>query len=209
MVKHYRIYRLSRDFSPEAPMFRGELEEQPAIEDFHFPWVGHNTLQYSTAVRMGYTDRFLYVRFEAYAPTIRARRTEPKSDVFRDDCLEIFLLPAENRYWAWEINALGTLLDYQVYIRPTGLEFDYSWKSAATSMVRQYPQKALVVLELAIPWHDFERHEPPFQGTHWKMSINRIIVNEEGKPSYASWCPFPQGVVSFHQPPYFGVLEFD
>jgi len=208
-VKHYRTYRIAGDFSPEAPVLRAELEGMSAIEDFFFPWAGYDTLQYATSVRMGYTDRFLYVRFDAHAPTLRARRTEPKSDVFRDDCLEIFLMPPGKRYWAWEINALGALLDYQAYIKEgKDIEFDYRWESAASYTVRHHAHKALLILELAIPWQDFEPGEPPRPGVQWRMSLNRIILNEEEQPSYGSWCSFPKEKVSFHQPEYFGILEF-
>ncbi|TCW62428.1 carbohydrate-binding family 9-like protein [Treponema sp. J25] len=208
-MKHYRTYRLGRDFSPDAPELRKELEDKPAIEEFHFPWAGYDTLQYSTCVRIGYTDQFLYVRFDAYAPTLRARRTEPKSDVFRDDCLEVFLMPPGCRYWAWEINALGTLLDYQAYTQEgKEIEFEYPWKSTAQYTVQYYSQEKTLVLELALPWHDFERTEPPLPGTQWRISLNRIILNEEEKPSYGSWSSFPKEKVSFHQPEYFGILEF-
>ena len=61
---------------------------------------------------------------------VKANKTEHKTKVFFDDCLEIYLQPEKSSiYYGIELNANGTCLDYRVFIRenddktlPTELE---------------------------------------------------------------------------------------
>lgn len=48
---------------------------------------------------------------------VKANKTEHKTKVFFDDCLEIFLQPENSSiYYGIELNANGTCLDYRVFI---------------------------------------------------------------------------------------------
>lgn len=48
---------------------------------------------------------------------VKANKTENKTKVFFDDCLEIFLQPENSSiYYGIELNAKGTCLDYRVFI---------------------------------------------------------------------------------------------
>lgn len=58
---------------------------------------------------------------EAPHNKLKANKTEDKTKVFFDDCLEIFLQPEDSSvYYGFEINPKGVCLDYRVFIRGDG-----------------------------------------------------------------------------------------
>jgi hypothetical protein len=205
-MKEIAVGALAADFAPAAGRRRPEWAGAASTADFVYPWPAFAALHQSTLARLAYTPDWFYVRFEASAETVRASRTERKGDVFRDDCLEIFLAPPGPAYWAWEVNALGSLLDYTTRIGPP-LDFDYGWESRAELAVAVYPGDAWT-LELRLPWSDFGLAGPPTAGSRWGLALNRVALDAAGAPSYSSWAPFPAEPASFHQPARFGSLVF-
>ena len=63
----------------------------------------------------------LAVSFCAETPynRISAVRTEPKTSVFNEDCLELFIQPENSSiYYGFEINPKDACLDYRVFVEP-------------------------------------------------------------------------------------------
>ena len=102
--------------------------EVPGIE-LEYPWKAYcgRTL-FTGAFVAGGKDGFA-ASFCAEVPhnKLVARRTEDKTKVYEDDCLELFIMPvapeaaatagtsASSVYYAWEINPNNACLDYRVF----------------------------------------------------------------------------------------------
>jgi len=66
-----------------------------------------------TEARMLWNDKYLFVGFKARDKDILGSLTQRDSQTFKEDVLEIFFKPKEkdDRYYNFEINALGTIYD--------------------------------------------------------------------------------------------------
>ena len=195
---------LTGDIVPEA-YFRCQT-----VRELAFPWPAKGSERQFTEVRAGWTDKFLYVHLWAKDSWITARETKPKGRVYEDDCLEVFLMPEDGRYWGWEVNALGTLLEYRTEGWGAGpveeRHFDYQWKTAALWKARKHD--AGWVLEIKIPFlKDLGR--VPHRGDSWRASFNRIDVDRQGRQSLSTFSDLDgEGPVWFHQPSLFGQIVF-
>lgn len=112
--------------------------EVPGIE-LEYPWQAYKGRSLFTGAFVAGGKDGLAVSFCAEVPhnKLVARRTEDKTKVYEDDCLELFIMPVapenttepESRtaelspagtsagsiYYAWEINPNNACLDYRVY----------------------------------------------------------------------------------------------
>lgn len=195
---------LSADIVPEA-YFRCQ-----AIRELAYPWDSKTVERQLTEIRAAWTDKFLYVHLWAKDSWIVAQETRPKGAVYRDDCLEVFLQPEEDRYWGWEVNALGTLLEYKTAGWGSGpveeRHFDYKWKTSALLKTRRHD--AGWVVEMKIPFaKDLGR--TPRRGEAWRATFNRIDVDRQGRESLSTFSDLPSdGPIWFHQPAGFGQIVF-
>ena len=76
---------------------------------------------------MLWDDQYLYVLFDCTDGDVQATRTMRDSDVYRDDCVEIFASPEfehPENYFNIEMNAVGTQLDHY---RPAGTKTPTEW----------------------------------------------------------------------------------
>ena len=102
--------------------------EVPGIE-LEYPWSEYKSRSLFTGVFIAAGKDGLAVSFCAEVPgnKLVARRTEDKTKVYEDDCLEFFIMPGTatgatadaatgSVYYAWEINPNGACLDYRVFV---------------------------------------------------------------------------------------------
>jgi len=106
--------------------------EVPGIE-LEYPWKGFCGRTLFTGAFVAGGKDGLAVSFCAEVPhnKLVARRTENKTKVYEDDCLEFFIMPgapeatatpgtsAGSIYYAWEINPNNACLDYRVFTGDT------------------------------------------------------------------------------------------
>lgn len=195
---------LTGDIVPEA-YFRCQ-----AVRELTFPWASNHSERQFTEVRAGWTDKFLYLHLWAKDNWIVARETRAKGRVSDDDCLEVFLMPEDGRYWGWEVNPLGTLREYRVEGWGTGpveeKHLEHKWKTSALWKARRHD--AGWVLEMKIPFaKDFGA--VPRRGDSWRATFNRVDVDRQGRTSLSSFSDLdPASPVWFHQPAVFGQMVF-
>ena len=195
---------LTGDIIPEA-YFRCQ-----AVRELSYPWPSRNFERQLTEVRAAWTDKFLYLHLWAKDSWVTAQETKPKGRVYDDDCLEVFLQLDEGRYWGWEVNALGTLLEYRVNVPTAGpveeKHFDYKWKTAALWKARRHD--AGWVLELKVPFaKDLGR--TPLRSETWRATFNRIDVDRQGHSSLSTFSNLAEdSAIWFHQPLGFGQIVF-
>jgi len=195
---------LSADIIPEA-YFRCQ-----AVRELLYPWPSRTIERQLTEVRAAWTDRFLYIHLWAKDSWITAQETRAKGRVGSDDCLGVFLQPEEGLYWGWEVNALGTLLDYKVEGWGTGTveekHFDEKWRTSALLKVRKHD--AGWVLEMKIPFVK-ELGRVPHRGDSWRVTFNRVDVDRQGRVSLSTFSELsPDSPIWFHQPSGFGQVVF-
>lgn len=169
---------------------------------------------------------------EAPHNALLAKHTKNKEHVFEDDCLEVYLQPADSpAYYCWEINPAGACLDYTATPAPQkadsasndasasksspAITFDYNWKSHA--VWRQTAEDEFWYLELFIPWSDFGLKGQPASGTIWRATLNRIDQSAKtarrrapgtgDNPGYQTLLD-DTDTPSFHQPAAFAEFTF-
>jgi len=202
--------RLDRDRDLTADIVPETYLRCSALRELQYPWPDRTFERQLTEVRAAWTDRFLYVHLWAKDSWVVAHETKAKGPVYQDDCLEVFLSPEPGRYFGWEINALGTLLDYRVAGWGEGpvedRHMDLKWKSAAAFKVRKHD--AGWVLEVKIPFaKDLGR--APARGEGWGVAFNRLDLDRRGRISLSTSSSLTaEDPVWFHQPPAFGQIVF-
>lgn len=200
-----RDREVSGDIVPEAYF------KSPAVRELSYPWAAHTFERQFTEVRTVWSDKYLYVHLWAKDNWVTAKETKAKGPVYRDDCLEVFLMPEPGRYWGWEINAVGTCLEYRVEGWGTGpvedRHMDLKWKTAAQWKARKHD--AGWVLELRIPFSKDLGRSCPRPGETWGITFNRLDLDRQNRMSLSTFSTLaPEGPVWFHQPPAFGQIVF-
>src|SRR5690554_190602 len=80
------------------------------IEDY--PW-DENGYMPKVEVRFFYTESRLFLHYISYESEIQAIYRDMNEDVYKDSCVEFFFNPDpenDDRYFNFEINAIGTML---------------------------------------------------------------------------------------------------
>ena len=159
--------------------------------------------------RMAHNGERLFVRFEVSEEQIRATKTEPKTAVCEDSCVEMFVSLGEGHpYFNLELNCIGTMLAAHRLERP-----------AKTPLTAE--QIALVVRRTSLGGSPIEKAEG---GAWWlEMEVPFALLGAEGTPNtlranlykcgdklrtphYLSWSPIEAAKPDFHRPEQFGTL---
>ncbi|MBT3375547.1 MAG: hypothetical protein HN742_02860 [Lentisphaerae bacterium] len=159
-----------------------------------------------TSVRLLWDDVGLYVCArcdDALLDPVLQRTHEIKSDVvsrdgnvFRDDCVELFLQPpgTSGTYYHLAFNPRGTL--YDAVCRKD--VFDTTWQSGA--VVAVHAETDAWTAEVAIPWKALGG--TPMRGDHWGFNAGRHRASND---EHSAWSPTGVG---FHNPEAFGAVGF-
>jgi len=142
-------------------------------------------------------DRFLYVGAEMSEPEparLIASAQTRDGEVYRDDCVQIFLDPdrADQDYFCFTVNSLGTLRD--------GKNVVVDWDSDARAAAHR--SGSSWSLELAVPLGDLELTSPSTQKP-WGANVARVR-RAGSAPELSTFAPV-RG--AFHQPASFVPLE--
>lgn len=80
--------------------------------------------------RLLWDAQFLYVGFEVFDTKIIAPAIERDGEVWKYDCIELFLMPSQRfgTYWEIEISPTGSILDYLCYKHPNQWGSDFHTK---------------------------------------------------------------------------------
>lgn len=191
--------------SPKAPVLDGVPNEPAWSKATAFNLshrLGNGKTQIGTTVKMTFNDAYLFVLFVCDEPNPKAmKRTVRQRDgeVWRDDCVEVFLAPDPNEpssYYHIVVNSLGIIRDefWQ------GGKDDVAWDSGTKVATRIEDDRW--VAEIAIPLERLNRM-PIFSET-WRVNFTRQRYSIE-PPELSTWQPCKR---SFHEPENFGVVIF-
>ncbi len=211
----------------------------PGIE-LEYPWPKYEPRTLFTVAFMAAGSDGLGISFCAEVPhdRITAQHTEPKSRVFEDDCMELFIRTGNDTYYGFEFNPKGALLDYRACpgetvpadwqltteqteavvhatIAEKPIAFDYSYQTGA--VITTEIEDEFWYTELFIPWSALHRTEPPAEGETWTGTINRIDITGTARRAgskksapHAGYQSLISGTdwAQFHQPDYFARFTF-
>lgn len=185
--------------------------------DFNFPWWTKGKKE-QTVARMLWDDEFLYVSYECEDAHISAVRTEHDSQVYKDDCVELFTAPNPDRpvdYFNIEMNVNTAILDRH---HPDGPgkkvpNWDSEGVVIATSvdgtLNDDTDKDRGWVLEVAIPFANFASvtgKPHPADGDVWHLNLNRL--GGETNAQHSQWSPGTTERPAFHAPDTFGRVVF-
>ncbi len=146
-----------------------------------------------TDVLLTYDDSHIYIAFICYEEKmdkIVARQKQRDKDVWRDDCLEVFLAPNPPTYFHFILNTLG--------IQQDEVNKDAKWNGEWRAKVKKFPDRWQA--EIAIPFSSlpFNKETP----SEWRANFCR---NETPYGELSSWTQLER---SFHEPTNFGIIAF-
>ncbi len=183
------------DKAPEIDGTVGRQEwGQAAVLSEFVTLGGESRVQLPTTVYVGYTEQALYVGATLFDPNpqqLRREVTQRDGEVWRDDCLELFVDTAGQRqnYAHLAVNALGT--KYDSYDRV--VTEDFQWEAAATIHDNGWS------VEIQLP---FANQVAPQPGDEWIVEVARNAARAD---VLSSWGCHNK---SFYEPENFGTLIF-
>jgi hypothetical protein len=215
MPPRYEVARVKRDFDvasgPEA------WSGLPALSVRRYLWV-KNGYEPAVEARLGYTERFLYVRFDVQEKKVRARFTRFQDPVYKDSCVEFFIdaFPSLRKgYLNFEANAVGAFLvafgpdrSRRTPLRKEALRgFKFS------STIRKPMDGELAAgrwaLAYRVPLALFRRIYGREIQPGDRAAANFYKCGDETElPHYGAWSPVGTASPDFHRPEFFGSLIF-
>ncbi|MBT4819280.1 MAG: hypothetical protein HN742_09355 [Lentisphaerae bacterium] len=144
----------------EPPAIDGRLDDAcwaraPQITEFRCGDPEHPTPTQPTVAWVACDDSTLYIAArcsEERMDMVPAYETGPDGSVWRDDCLEVFLMPGGPYYYHFAANLIGTRYDARKDTRPDGspgvkpASWDGDWTAAAVRAPDHW------TMEIAIPF---------------------------------------------------------
>lgn len=216
----YAVKKINHQLKMDAVWNKPEWKSTKALLISNFVW---NTPSFKPKVeaKLLYDNENIYVIFKVQDKYVRSITTEVNGDVWEDACLEFFFSPNKsfpNNYFNLEINAGGTPLmhyneDGKIY-KPicSNLLAQIEIAHSLPEVVEPEISKSITwFLEYKIPLkllQEYSDLETPEKGVIWKANFYKIAENNSN-PHYITWSPIKwiEGR-AFHQPIYFGNLEF-
>jgi hypothetical protein len=217
-LPEYTILRASGPIKIDGKLDEADWARAKSVGDFKFAWYQSGDKE-QTVVKLLWDDQFLYLAYRCEDAHIFATRTKRGSDVWRDDCVEVFTAPDPDRphdYFNIEMNVNGVCLEGH---HPQGVDTDARprWRAegiqiAATVQGTKNDDSDTDdhwVLEAAIPLAAFRgvaKNVPPKSGDIWRLNLNRLggQTNEQ----FSQWSPSSTKEPQFHAPDDFGKVTF-
>lgn len=180
--------------------------------------------RFATNMRVLYDDRYLYVGFSCEDDYIWGTVTERDGPIWDEECVELFLNPANTIHQYYEINVSPKNVIYDSVILNNRTpdkplepfigfpQWDAEGLKTAVHVAGQLdkPDGAQHwTAELAVPFAVLfgAKNKPPQNGDVWRANFYRIDSPEKGNREHYAWSP--TGKAAFHLPWRFGFLRFE
>lgn len=168
-------------------------------------------------VQIAWNEQELFLQYRVKEQAVKAEITESNGRVWTDSCVEFFLSPQGNdEYYNLEMNGIGTAL---LGFRKKGSPATHAPHELIESIRRistlgdepfaERKEQTEWQITMAIPWEVFFKHTlKPVQGK--KMRGNFYKCGDDlSIPHFVSWTKIKTEKPSFHNPEFFGGLEFE
>lgn len=180
--------------------------------------------RFKTEVRVLYDDRFLYVGFRCEDDYIWGTVTERDGEIWNQECVEVFLNPANAGHQYYEINVSpkniiydSVILNNRTQKQPFAKFIGFPEWNAAEMSTSVFAAGELDLpgggrgwtAEFAIPFNVLfgAANIPPKSGDVWRAGFFRIDSPQQGQREHYVWVK--TGREAFHLPWLFGYLEFE
>ncbi len=216
-MKKLKIARISENTS---------LKEMESIADLllsteenHVDIINWENYPYKPQVsfRIAHDSKKIYLRYDVTENHIRAKACENNSQVWLDSCVEFFISPESNmEYYNFEFNCIGTkLLGYRNFsngsVESADSEIINKIKTFSSLGTQPFEEKTgdfswflIAIIPLEVLWkHPKEK----LAATNMKGNFYKC-GDELTKPHFLSWAEIKTLEPNFHQPEYFGELNF-
>jgi hypothetical protein len=211
----YTVRRLEA-LGPEEPTAVPWTEIAP-LELGHYLWLA-NGYEPRVEARLGWSPRFLYVRFLAEEKRVRVRYTKFQEPVYKDSCVEFFIdmFPAKGLgYVNFETNAAGALLaafgpdrSRREPLWPEDLA-DFAIEASVRGPVDGEHGADAWSLEYRVPMALFRKLYGEAIRPGHRAAANFYKCGDETEvPHYGAWSPVGTPAPDFHRPEFFGELVF-
>jgi cellulose/xylan binding protein with CBM9 domain len=160
-----------------------------------------------TAVRVGFRNGALLVRFDGRDDGVVATLRGRDDPLWTEDVYEVFLTPLDppTVYFEFEINPLGAFFDARVTspdLVRSSMTVDPAWNLAGLrgwSRVRPRRWSATLTIPIA-PLLEGQAAPPS-----WRANLFRV---DRGEPDeFSAWSPARKSPADFHEAGYFGRLS--
>ncbi len=168
------------------------------------------------SVQIAYNENELFLQYEVKEQTVKAEITESNGQVWTDSCVEFFLSPDGNdEYYNLEMNCIGTILlgfrikgELAVHATNDQISAIRRVSSLGNGPFPERKEKSTWKITAAIRWKTFFRYE--LNPTSGKKMRGNFYKCGDGLsvPHFVSWTKIKTEKPSFHEPEFFGGLEF-
>lgn len=214
----YTILRASGPIVIDGKLDEADWSKAKSVGDFQFAWYVSGKKE-PTVAKLLWDDKFLYVSYQCEDEHVFATRTKRGSDVWFDDCVEVFTSPNPDNiddYFNIEMNVNGYCLEGH---HPQGVDTDAKprWRAEGIQIAttikgtknNDADSDESWILEAAIPLEAFKgvaKNTPPKPGDVWRLNLNRLggKTNEQ----FSQWSPSTTKEPQFHSPKDFGKVTF-
>jgi hypothetical protein len=219
-MKSYLVTRLPRPFRFNAQWTKPPWEDIPPLFlDHHMgPMPAHIP---RTRARIAYDHLAIFLIFEVQDRYVCARKLAYQDRVCEDSCVEFFFTPGEDLstgYFNLEVNCGGTATFY--HQKGRGLA-DQAVSKADFDQVRishtlpqivdpEIPTPLTWVLAYRLPFSILAKYAPlvqPATGVSWRANLYKC-ADSCSHPHWLTWSPVDLPAPDFHQPAFFGRLDF-
>lgn len=216
--KTMKIHQILEGFTnPPLELIAETLElEVEALKLETVNWVEFPYLP-DVSVRIAYNDEELFLQYQVTEQSVKAEVNESNGRVWTDSCVEFFLSPDGNDdYYNLEMNCIGTALlgfrrkgEVPVHATDEQIASIRRISSLGDTSFPEQKKETEWQITIAIPWDIFFNHSlTPVMGK--KMRGNFYKCGDElSVPHFVSWTKIKTEKPSFHNPEFFGGLEFE
>ncbi|MBN2210471.1 MAG: carbohydrate-binding family 9-like protein [Sedimentisphaerales bacterium] len=217
---HYDIEKTGGDFHYPDDWDRGRWSRTPALKLTHY--MGDRPEHFPvTQAKLLYDDEHIHVFFRVEDRYVKAVARAHQDSVCRDSCVEFFFTPGidiAQGYFNVEVNCGGMVLFYHQKGRNIDrrmISVDDIARMRVEHFLPEYIDAEIEApttwtIKYALPLAVLEAYAPvsrPRQGVTWRANFYKC-ADQTSHPHWLTWSPVDKPTPDFHQPQFFGVLEF-
>jgi hypothetical protein len=175
-----------------------------------------------TEVNLLYDDSFIYLIYRIEDQFVKCVTDKINGPVWRDGCVEFFFSPnvkEPDKYFNLEINCGGTaLMSYKkipkvekISVSEDDIKQIKIFSSMPGIIEKEITEPVTWVLELALPIKILQNYSDislPRTGIKWKANFYKCAENNS-HPHWLSWTEINSDKPNYHQPLFFGEIEFE
>jgi len=165
---------------------------------------------------MLYSDNEIFLKYYICEKYFKAEKTESNQNVFEDSCVEFFVSPEDDGiYYNLEINGIGTCLlgtgtgrTNSIRANPEIIQKIRRLSSVGDKPVSEIEGEFSWAITVAIPFEVFFHHNvKELKGKSFRANFYKC-GDKLPVPHYVTWSRIGTPNPDFHQPAWFGVLNF-